>query len=172
MSSFLPLSLWGDSATFNNRDSLHLLTFTVLSGWCRRRFWICGFNKRLLCQCGCYGRCTYDGIWLVIAWMFRALLAKRHPTRDHLDRPFPAGSHRARAARKGALRFGAGCIAQCADWQWFKAVLGLRGWRGEGPQKHCCWICGAGFNDVHNCFDFSRTAAWRATRTTMQQFLG
>ena len=92
LSRFLPISPLGDSAEYNNNASLHLLLFTVLSGLCRRRFWICGLNKRLLCKCGCYGRHTYDDIWDVIAWMFRVLLAQRHPSRDHTGKAFPKGS--------------------------------------------------------------------------------
>ena len=169
LSSFLPISLWGDSAEYNNNDSLYMIFFTVLSGLFRRRFWVCGFNKRMLCKCGCYGRHTYDDIWAVIAWMFRALLLQRHPSRDHTGKRFPKGSHR--AAKCGTrLNFGGACIAKCGDWAWFKAVLGLRGWRGEGSQKQACWLCGAGFNDEHNCFDFTKGAAWRRTMTTMEEF--
>ena len=161
LSNVAAIALWGDSAVFTKRDSLHLLLFTVLSGPCRRRFWICGFNKKVLCQCGCFGRCTYDSIWAVIAWMFRALLAKQYPACDHTGQAFPPGSQRACLAGK-PLRVGGACIAKCGDWQWFKAVLGLRGWRGEGQGKHMCWICSAGFNDHHNCYDFSLNATWRA----------
>ena len=110
MSSFLPIALWGDSAEFIHKDSLHLLMFTVMSGLCRRRFWICGFSKRQLCRCGCFGRHTYDSIWVVIAWMFRVLLSQRHPSKDHRNRPFPAGSARAKKGQTTSeLRWGLHC---------------------------------------------------------------
>ena len=68
------------------------------------------------------------------------------------------------------LRIGAALISKCGDWAWMKAVLGLRGWRGEGPNKGTCWLCAAGFNETHNCYDFSLKAAWRDARTTMPSF--
>ena len=128
---YLPIGLWGDSAVLHKRDSLHMLLWTVLSGSVRKRFWLCACNKRLLCQCGCKGRCTYDGIWAVISWMFRALLTMTYPRVDHTGRPFPRGSFRASKAMR-PLRIGGACVAKYGDWSWFKAVLGLRGWRGEG----------------------------------------
>ena len=88
MSTCIPLALWGDSANQTNGDSLYLLLFTVLAGACRRRFWICGLSKYNLCQCGCSGRCTFDALWDIIAWMFNALLARRYPRVDHLGNTF------------------------------------------------------------------------------------
>ena len=136
LASFLPIALWGDSAEFIHGDQLHLLLFTVMSGVCRRRFWICAFSKQQLCRCGCVGRCTYDSIWAVIAWMFRVLLSQRHPRKDHRGCSFPASSPRATTAGT-PLGFGGACIAKCGDWAWFKGVLGMRGWRGEGAKNTC-----------------------------------
>ena len=74
------------------------------------------------------------------------------PSQDHKNRPFPAGTARAAKAKaKQELRLGGACIAQYGDWQWFKAVLGLRGWRGEGPERNICWVCGSGFTEENNC---------------------
>ena len=63
LANCLPIALWGDSAEFSHRQSLFLLEFQVLSGGCRKRFWICSFAKKSLCQCGCRGRCTMDDVW-------------------------------------------------------------------------------------------------------------
>ena len=130
LGSFVAIGLCDDSTVFTKRDSLYLLLFTVLSGPYRQRYWICGFNKRVLRQCGCHGRCTFDSIFQVIAWMFRALLAKAYPAVDHNGRPLNPGSRRSQFAGT-PLRVGGACIAKCGDWQWFKSVLGLTGWRGR-----------------------------------------
>ena len=169
LAMFLAIALWGDSAVFTHRDSLFILLFTVLSGQNRRRYWICAFNKRRLCKCGCFGRCTFDGIFGMLAWMFRALLSRRWPAVDHLGQPFPAGSFRAKMAGK-ELRVGGACIAKCGDWSWHKSVLGMRGWRGDRGTKRMCWLCQAAFNDDHDCYDFSGTASWRRELTTQSEF--
>ena len=167
----LAIGLWGDSAPYAKRDSLHLLLWTVLCGTIRTRYWLCGFNKKLLCQCGCYGRCTYDCIWAVITWMFRVLLTRRFPECDHTGKPFPPGSIRAkRAANRDRLRVGGARLGKFGDWHWFKAVLNLRGWRGEGATKGVCWMCNVGFNDTHNCYNFSMGAPWRKTMFNMVDF--
>ena len=169
LADFIPIALWGDSAEFSHRETLFLLLWTVLSGTCRARFWLCAFGKRSLCQCGCYGRCTMDSIWSVVAWMFRALMSRTYPSVDHTGAKFPKGSFRWKLAGT-PLRLGGACVAKCGDWSWFKSALGLRGWRGEGAAGKMCWLCAAGFKGEHQCFDFSFTAAWRKTATTMGQF--
>ena len=157
-----PIALWGDSAPHTKRDSLFLLTWTFLNGKDRRRYWITCFQKSKLCACGCKGRCTFDAIWDVIAWSMRSCLAKRWPAVDHTGVPFASPTWRATKGNK-ALRIGAACLAKTGDWQWYKSALGLRGWRGEGPGKCCCWLCRASFNDAHYAYDFSSIAQWRTS---------
>ena len=95
LASFMSLALWGDSAKFRRHGSLLLLTFAMLSGRCRRTYWVCGFGKHSVCRCGCHERCSFDGVFDVISWMFRALVARRHPSADHLHNACPPGSNRA-----------------------------------------------------------------------------
>jgi hypothetical protein len=77
------MSVWGDAAPFNKRDSLMLILFNVMTGKHHRRFWICGLSKRTLCDCGCKGRCTLDIVWDVVAWSFGVLASGKYPTRRH-----------------------------------------------------------------------------------------
>ena len=72
-------ALWGDSGAYTHKDSLYLLVMTMLSGIHRTRFWLVAFSKRHLCRCGCYGRCTLDRIFEVLAWSFRCFVQKIHP---------------------------------------------------------------------------------------------
>ena len=131
---FACIGLWGDSAPFAKRQSLFLLLFTVISGVHRERFWVTALTNKCLCQCGCFGRCTFDLIFKVVAWSFRALAAGRYPMVDHEGNEFPQGSHRASLAGK-ALKVRAACLAKYGDWQWFKQVLGLQGWKGDGARE-------------------------------------
>jgi hypothetical protein len=163
------LALWGDSAPYVKKDSLYLLLFTCISGTVRKRYWVCALPKRRLCRCGCFGRCTFDALFRVLGWSFAALLCGVFPSVDHEGSPFAKGTYRcARAGQPLGIR--GACVAKCGDWAWHKQVLGLQGWRGEGPSRRICWLCGAGFNDHCNCFDFSTGAAWRSAMVTMDRF--
>ena len=92
------VSLWGDSAPSTVHDSVFLLSFQVLSGDVKQRFWITTFNKSSVCKCGCQGRCTFDSVFSVVAWSVRALIAGVFPKTDHLGNAFPEGSYRGRKA--------------------------------------------------------------------------
>ena len=159
---WLCLALWGDSAPFNKRDSLYLLTYRVLNGQHRRRVWIAGLSKRMLCACGCFGRHTFDALFDIVAWSMRALLSGTWPTRDHRGRAFAQSDWRARKAGQ-RFRFGAALIAKCGDWSWHKQILGLRGWQDLRP----CWLCRTTLGDR----DFSSNAMWRNEPMTMALFL-
>lgn len=163
------VALWGDSAPHAKRDSIYLLQFTILTGTCRKRFWISAFSKRSMCQCGCSGRCTFEVVFEVIAWSFRALLAGTYPAVDHRGNPFPPGSWRAEQAGKALTCRGA-CISMRGDWAWHKQSLGLQGWQGEGDSQRMCWLCGAGFTPACYCYDFSLDAQWRNSRVDMAAF--
>ena len=168
---WLCIALWGDSAPMGHRNSLYLLTFTLLSGEVRRRYWLFACTKRDLCDCGCSGKCTFETAWQVLAWSCKALLAGRWPETDHLGEAWGAGQKwRAKMAGK-PLRFRGAVLANCGDWAWFKSALNLRGWRGEGPCKQMCWLCNAGFNEEHDCFDFRKEAPWRRNMVTMSEVI-
>ena len=108
------LALWGDSAPMAHRNSLYLLTFKLLSGKERRRYWIFGCTKRDICQCGCKGRCTFQALWQIVAWSFKALAVGKWPLTDHAGNESPEGSWRAKLAGR-PLRFRATCLAKCGD---------------------------------------------------------
>ena len=84
---WLCFALWGGSAPTTKRGSLYLLTYRVLNGVHRRRVWIAGLSKRNICACGCYGRCTFDALFEIIAWSMKALLLGRWPSTDHRGNP-------------------------------------------------------------------------------------
>ena len=90
----LALGLWGDGAVISAKESLFVLLLNCLSGICNRRFWVCAFGKKVVCQCGCYGRHTFDSIFKVLQWSFAAM----HVRDDGV--PFSAGERIGDKARK------------------------------------------------------------------------
>ena len=54
---------------------MFLLTYRLLNGDCRKRVWVVAMSKIMLCQCGCWGRHSFDAIFAVLRWSFLALIA-------------------------------------------------------------------------------------------------
>ena len=69
--SVLALGLWGDSATFFTRDSLYVMLLNIISGEHHTRYMIVSFGKNMCCNCGCYGRCTFEAVWKIVVWSCR-----------------------------------------------------------------------------------------------------
>ena len=75
----LALGMWGDSAVISPSESLFILLINCLSGICHQRFWVCAFGKKVVCQCGCYGRCTFDAIFKVLQWDLGVMKCGQRP---------------------------------------------------------------------------------------------
>lgn len=167
----LAFGLWGDSAVISAKESLFVLLFNCLSGICNRRFWVCAFGKKVVCQCGCYGRHTFDSIFKVLQWSFAAMLSGLKPSIRDDGVPFSASKRIGDKARhqdfvkNKRMRAKGGVIQKRGDWSWHKSALGMVGWGGEGPDKRCCWKCRANFGSIP-FRDFYETALWRATLIT------
>ena len=112
----LALGMWGDSAVIGHSESLFVLLINCLSGIVNKRFWVCAFGKKVVCQCGCHGRHTFDSIFKVLQWSFGQLLAGERPAIRDDGIPFSASKrvgdqarHKARSKNK-KLRARGGCI--------------------------------------------------------------
>ena len=57
-----------------------MLISNVISGVCNMRHWVATWSKRMTCQCGCFGRCTFDSVFRCIVWMGTAWMTKTDPT--------------------------------------------------------------------------------------------
>ena len=58
-----------------------------------------------------------------------------------------------------------------SDWAWTKQVLGLAGWRGEGPDSRMCFKCGATKDGPRSFRDTSASAGWRPTMIDTRTFI-
>ena len=163
----MSLPLWGDAAPMHHRNSLNLLTFKVLAGERRRRFWIVALPKRGVCRCGCGGRCSFQAVWQVTSYFFQCLLTGRWPEVDHLHNKFPTGSMRAKYAGR-PMRFRAGCVSKVGDWAWYKQALNLQGWQSRVPTARVCWLCRATIGDLDKC---GLDAPWRGTEVNTADVL-
>ena len=162
-------SLWGDGAPFALRDSVQLLILSLISGTEAVRWWVCAFSKTAYCRCGCKGRHTFDAIFEVLAWSFRAAAAGVHPRHDHKNALLDPRSKLGKLAGR-KMRIRGALLSKQGDWSWYKQVLGLNGWKGEGPSKRVCWICPATIGGACPCWDFTADALWRRTKITSGEY--
>ena len=172
----LAFGIWGDSAVISRSESLFVLLFNCLSGICNRRFWVCAFGKKVVCQCGCFGRHTFDSIFRMLQWSFVALVAGLKPSIRDDGVPFSASKRVGDQARHKdfikdkKLRARGGVIQKRGDWSWHKCALGMVGWGGEGPERRCCWKCRANYGSIP-FRDFYETALWKATVLSHMLFM-
>ena len=73
------IGVWGDRAPYGTRDSLDVVLFNIISGIHHYRIWFAAFSKRMACNCGCAGRCTYDAIFQVLLWSLEILRSHIFP---------------------------------------------------------------------------------------------
>ena len=168
------MSLWGDGAPFNTRDSLNLFLWSALTGDNQNRFWITACTKSSTCACGCHGRHTFDAIWEVVAWSFRSLLSGTYPGKRHDDTDFGSLHGDRKRSKNSGKKLGVrGCCVQVrGDWSWHKQNADLQDWvQSTRTEKPVCWVCPA------NCcsfpyWDASLHANWRSQpRTTHATFI-
>ena len=62
-----------------------------------------------------------------------------------------------------------GCVVDFrGDWQWFKQIFGVAGWKVDNPNLQVCFKCRC---TVGNMDDFGPTAQWRQTFYTPASYL-
>lgn len=172
------MGLWGDSAVISVSESLFIVLTNCLSGIHPKRFWLCAFGKKIVCNCGCHGRHTFDSIFKVLQWDFKAFLSGERPRLRDDGVPFSESKrigdsyrHKAREENKRFAVRG-GLIQKRGDWSWLKCALGMIGWEGEkiGETRRCCFKCLANFSNL-SFMDFYERALWRQTLLTHEGFL-
>lgn len=129
--------------------------------------------RRMVCDCGCKGRHTFDVVLRVLAWVLIALITRMYPSKrddgtEWEDSPHKEDRQRAHRARsKEKFLFGGTFLQKRGDWAWMKQIFGLRGWKDKAG---CCWKCLANVT-THPMTDASLHASWRGTMLTTLMFL-
>ena len=170
VSGFVATGIWGDSGPFTSNDCLFILLYSFLAPTTFKRVWITAFQKSIICQCGCFGRCTFDCIWSAVSWAYVHWMSGEYPWIRHDNVPFAqskrVGDKRRWRDAKSRRRMRAkGCCNQKrGDWAWLKQCLNLRSWSGEGKLLKMCFRCGAQIGGDCPMTDVSMGAKWRSTR--------
>lgn len=134
----LPLNLFVDGVPYSQCDSI--IGFWLINCLSGRRYFFCGLRKKLLCDCGCRGWCSFFAVFQFISWMLTALVSKRMPLQRHDNKPWtPQDTDRAqRAGQPLAVR----CILMFVkgDWAEYATTLGFPSW---ADTVRPCFACNA-----------------------------
>lgn len=122
--------------------------------------------KSRLCDCGCGGFHSLQGVWRVLAWSFRHLMVGTAPSRRHDDTAFTRDDVRYRVTPGSALPHAA-LLQLRGDWEWFSSCFRFR----TPSQDRPCFLCDATRSGPESCFNFSPRAPHRNTLITHETYL-
>ena len=124
-------------------------------------------QKSKLCDCGCQGFHTFQGVWKIVAWSFRHLMLGYAPSRRHDDSPFSREDTVHRIEPRSNLPKAA-MLQLRGDWEWFVQCFRFR----TPSQERFCWLCDAekSTGDLY-AYDFSLNAPFRSTLITHETYL-
>ncbi len=155
----IPLGIHGDGVPFGKNKSIEVFSWNFIAIPHLERILFCLIERRYLCQCGCHGRHTINGILSVFRYSLLALLENLWPTKRHDGSPWAKTDQRSKA--RGSFGFRALLQQSRGDWAWHKQIVGFAGWAGES----ICWLCKANKTTIPYT-DFSLSALWRKHRHT------
>ena len=153
----------GDAVPHQKSSSVYIFSWNALATATSERVLFSSIQKEFLCQCGCHGRCTLDGMLDVFRWCISILVSGHQPTCRH-DMTAWEKSDTARAVISGKLPFSGLLMQIRGDWAFFKETFGFPSWSGK---HRICWKCRA---DRDNYKDFSAGALWRRQRISPEEF--
>ena len=135
------LGLYIDAAPYTKQDPFYAYYWN--SVFSPKRHLITIVRKRDLCNCGCGGRCTLQGVMEVIVWMFVCMRDGMRPRRRHDGQDLDA-------RRQGTAGEPLPCRGWLnefrADWMELAQGLGFLSWNSPIAP---CFVCCCTAADMH-----------------------
>ena len=162
----IPIKIHSDSAVMTNKHSLHVLSWTsFLNDTSDPKFlsvFFAAFVKQSAAKINVHGDDTMHVLCRIWAWSFAACLDGHHPTRDWANRPWPAGSARAKKANQpialvGGVQYIVAVIGLCADLEELCNEYRLSHFNSLTP---CFFLCACD-SDHTPWTDVRDNARWR-----------
>ena len=149
-----PVALYMDAMPYSLTDSVvGIWLVNLLSG---QRHTMCIVRKRIVCQCGCRGWCTYYTVCVFVEWCERCLADGVFPSTRHDGAPFLPDSDSERAQLAGTrVKKRAACIQIRGDWAEFCERLGFPTWQSSYRPCFCCAASRASLYDATGASVFS-----------------
>lgn len=161
----IPVTLWGDGVPCNwdRSESVEVLALSlpgVGGNSSAMRIPILGINKKFMMKDE-----TWDAIFKVLAWSFKAAALGRCPKTRHDNSPWEQKSDRERIKQSGTpLGFRACLVEIKADWAFL--AHGFR-FPAHNLSAGFCWRCTCKPEEMG---DFSLTAKWRTAEERTDHF--
>ena len=146
----LPLGLYLDAAPYSLTDSC--VGIWVQDLITNRRWIMALVRKRICCQCGCRGRCTFQPILDWLKHSLRACADRRWPTRRHDLEPWQHPQDSIREAKAGQPLAIRGVVLQLrGDWAEFQQRLGFPSWASNMRPCLACAADPSGLYRISEC---------------------
>ena len=122
-----PVGLYMDALPYSLVDSvLGVWIINLVTG---ARHVVMTVRKKLVCNCGCKGWCTYYPILLWIRWCIECMARGEFPDRRHDGTPFTDAHDEIRsAASTGVLKFVSAVVKLKEDWAEICERFGFPNW--------------------------------------------
>ena len=132
-----PVGLYMDALPYSLVDSvLGVWIINLVTG---ARHVVMTVRKKLVCNCGCKGWCTYYPILLWIRWCIECMARGEFPDRRHDGTPFTDAHDEIRsAASSGVLKFVSAVVKLKGDWAEFCERFGFPNWNSGMRPCFCC----------------------------------
>ena len=134
----IPLALFVDGVPYSHVDSV--VGFWVINQVSGKRFLVAAFKKKLACQCGCTGWCSYHALMSFLSWSLLCLARGQHPQTRHDGAHFQdreawrAATASAPMARRAVVT----CVK--GDWSEYATTMGFPSWNDS---VRPCFLCNA-----------------------------
>lgn len=142
----LPVNLFIDAVPYSQNDSV--IGFWLINCLTDRRYLFCALRKKVICDCGCRGWCTFYGVFHYIAWVLQALANKVMPLGRHDQKPWQTedAERAAQAGRPLAIR--AALLFVKGDWAEYAQTLGFPAWNNLVRPCFACNCSPANMQDT------------------------
>ena len=131
----IPLSVHGDGAGFQTRDSLMIRIYGSLLN---KNFQSLSTNMLLACfPKSCALPSTWDPIHKWLTWSFRALIEGKHPDADPFGHALSKGSLFQKLQGKDLAPAGHRAAIWQGDNEFYSNVVGLNHWQAASPWWEC-----------------------------------
>ena len=146
-----PLRFFVDGVPYSQNDGV--IGFWLIDGINGKRYFIGGLRKKVICNCGCRGWCTFASVFEFVRYIFETLGEGKCPTNRHDRKPWNQCESKTRDRAGKELLF-RGCLVFIkGDWAEYSGTLGFANW-GDGVRP--CFCCNATLWDLYRFGFISR----------------
>ena len=159
------IGLWCDGVPYNfdRTQSLEVVSLSLPGlegGHAALRLPVFAVNKKFLMTDS-----TYDDLFAVLAWSFRALAHGTCPAQRHDGTPFGSSDSKRRRSAGQPIGIAAALVEVRGDWSMMAHVFRFPAWN---TKRGCCWMCEATPATIRQC---GSDGAWRTQRLGHFEFL-